>query len=214
MRRTLSTIIACSAALAITTTGAAAQTIGFKLGAGFANMADDRAGVTTDGITGFAGGGHIRFGGRIGLQAELLSVTKGANFSGPGGASYDMRFEYVEIPVVAHIPLTLGNVAPYVFGGGAVGLQVRCRITPTGGTSTQQRDCPDQGVGTFDPQTTDFSLLGGAGIAIGMGPGSVIVEGRYTVGMRNIDRTTTDRNLRHRVATIMAGYEIPLVRGW
>jgi hypothetical protein len=149
MRRTLKTIIACSAALAITATGASAQTIGFKLGAGFANMADDRADVTTSGITGFAGGGHIRFGlgGRIGLQAELLSVTKGADFTGHGAANNDLSFEYVEIPVVAHIPLTLGNVAPYVFGGGAVGLQVRCRITPTGGASTAQRDCPDQGVG-------------------------------------------------------------------
>jgi hypothetical protein len=214
MRRTFTTIIACGAAIAFSASAASAQTIGFKLGAGFANMSTDQANVTTDGITGFAGGGHIRFGlgGRIGVQLELLSVTKGANFSGTAGLNnYDLRFEYVEIPVLVHIPLTLGGVAPYVFGGGALGLEVRCRLTPTGTTGTGvEQDCDNQ----FDRSSPDFSLVGGGGLAFAMGPGSVIVEGRYTAGMRNINAAAGGSDMRHRVASIMAGYELPLVRAW
>jgi hypothetical protein len=215
MRRTITTVIAMGAIMTFGASDAAAQTIGFKLGAGFANVSTDQTGVTSDGITGFAGGGHIRFGlgGRLGLQAELLSVTKGGNFTG-GNTNYDLRFEYVEIPVLVHVPLTLGGVAPYVFGGAAVGLEVKCRLAPTGGTSSQQQDCSDANVGRFDRSTPDFSLVGGGGIAIPMGPGSVLLEGRYTAGMRNINATAGGADMRHRVASVMAGYEIPLVRSW
>lgn len=214
MRRTMYTFAALTAAFAFAATGASAQTIGFKLGAGFANMSTDASGVSTESITGFAGGGHIRFGlgGRIGLQAELLSVTKGANFRGTG-PGFDLRFEYVEIPVLVHIPLTLGAVAPYVFGGAAVGLEVRCRIAPAGGTSSAQEDCSD-GTGGFDRNNPDFGLVGGAGISMMMGPGSIIAEGRYTAGMRNINAVSGGADLRHRVPTVMIGYEIPLVRTW
>jgi hypothetical protein len=215
MRRTITTIIAVGAAISFSAADTAAQTIGFKLGAAFADMSTDQTGVSTSRNTGFVGGGHIRFGlgNRIGLQAELLSVTKGANFSG-GNTNRDLRFEYVEIPVLVHVPLTMGGVAPYVFGGGAVGLEVKCRIAPTGGTSSQQQDCSDANIGRFDRSSPDFSLVGGAGIAIAMGPGSVIVEGRYTAGMRNINATAGGADMRHRVASVMAGYEIPLVRSW
>jgi hypothetical protein len=212
MRRTFHTIILGAAALAFTATGASAQTIGFKLGAGFANMTSDALGVTSQSITGFAGGGHIRFGGRIGLQAELLSVTKGANFR--GGADLtgdsDVRFEYVEIPVLLHVPLTMGMVAPYVFAGGAVGLEVRCRITPADGPEVgSERDCGDDtATGT---NSTDWGLVGGAGIRFPLGPGSALVEGRYTHGLRTINTSGAD-NWRHRVPTVMVGYEIPLVR--
>jgi len=219
MRRTLYTFAALTAAFAFAATGASAQTIGFKLGAGFANMSTDANNVTTESITGFAGGGHIRFGlgGRIGLQAELLSVTKGANFRGTGAGAadgFDLRFEYVEIPVLIHIPLTLGAVAPYVFGGPAIGLEVRCRVAPAGGTSSAQQDCSDAVAGGFDRSSPDFSLVGGAGISLMMGPGSVIAEARYTAGMRNINAHTDGADMRHRVPSVMLGYEIPLVRTW
>jgi hypothetical protein len=216
--RTLKTIAAVTAAFAIGATGASAQTIGFKLGAGFANMTTDQAGVTAEGITGFAGGGHLRMGlgQRLGLQLEVLSVTKGANFRGSALNDYDLRFEYVELPVTVHVPLTMGGVAPYVFGGAAVGLEVRCRVTPVagGGAAGVERDCGDGGVGQLNRASPDFSLLGGAGLALAVGPGSVIVEGRYTAGMRNINDAAAGPNMRNRVATIMAGYELPLVRSW
>ncbi|HSJ23565.1 MAG TPA: porin family protein [Longimicrobiales bacterium] len=209
MRRTFSMITACATALVLSAGAASAQTIGFKLGAGFPNMSIDDSGISSSSITAFAGGGHIRFGlgGRIGLQAELLSVTKGADVT-DGADTDEYRFEYVEIPVLVHIPLTLGAVAPYVFGGGAVGLEVRCRVAPEGGSQT---NCSDEGISTNSP---DWGLVGGAGLAMAMGPGSVLLEGRYTYGLRNIFDAATAPDVRHRVPTVMIGYELPLVRSW
>jgi hypothetical protein len=221
MRRILTPVVAALSATMFLTAGTEAQTIGFKLGAAMANMSSDEAGVTTGGITGFSGGGHIRFalGGRIGLQAELLSVTKGANFSGNlPEQNYDYRFEYVEIPALLFVPLGAGMAAPYVFGGAALGLEVRCRVTPTElapGAGTE-RDCGDPGVGMMNRRSPDVSLVGGGGLAFVMGPGAVLIEGRYTAGMRGINEATGagSADLRHRALTFMAGYEIPLGRRW
>jgi hypothetical protein len=211
MRRMITTLVACSAAVAFSTAPAAGQTIGFKLGAAFANMSGD--GVSSSGITGFSGGGHMRFGlaGRAGLQLEILSVTKGAEISGSPLGNAEYRFEYVEIPVLVHLPLTMGmNFAPYVFGGGAAGIEVRCRVTPDGGV---QRDCGDAGVGMLNRRSPDLSLVVGGGLAFAMGPGAVLLEGRYTAGMRSINEAATP-DLRHRTTSIMAGYELPLTRAW
>jgi hypothetical protein len=208
MRRITSTFFACLAAAALGADAGHAQTIGFKLGATSSTLSATDAAFSSGSITGFIGGGHIRFGlgGRIGLQAELLSVTRGGNLTGPGTASREVRFEYVEIPVLVHIPLTLGAFAPYLFGGPGIALEVRCRYTPAGGSST---DCTDNQ--PFDRSSTDFGLTAGGGIAIGMGPGAVLLEGRYTFGMSDVFTTPGARN---RSGAIMAGYEIPLGRAW
>jgi hypothetical protein len=209
MRRIVSSCLAGAAALTIGAGDVSAQTIGFKLGAAFANMSAE--GVTSSRITGFSGGGHMRFGlgDRMGLQLEVLSVTKGADFTfGAIPATDSYRFEYVEIPVLLHVPVTMGaNMAPYVFGGGSAGIQVRCRVQTTAGDAVgAEHDCQDS-------RSPDLSLVGGAGLAFAMGPGAVIVEGRYTAGMRSVF-TDASVDTRHRVLSLMAGYEVPLGRGW
>jgi hypothetical protein len=210
MRRIFCTFLAASAVLAVGAGQAAGQTIGFKLGAAFSNLSGTTA--PASGITGFSGGGHMRFGmgGRLGLQLEVLSVTKGADVGGTVSDAY--RFEFVEIPVLVHIPLTAGtSFAPYVFGGGAAGIEVRCRVTRnTAGAIEVERNCDDAGL---DRSSPDLSLVGGGGLAFAMGPGAILIEGRYTAGMRDIF-TGADAGVRHRAASIMAGYEVPLGRAW
>jgi hypothetical protein len=205
MRRTFTTFLACSAALVLGAGQADGQTIGFKAGAAFSNM----SGVESDGITGFTGGGHMRFGlgGRLGAQLEVLSVTKGADFIGTG-TTQEVRFEYVDIPLLLHLPLTTGiGFAPYLIGGGSVGIEVKCRVnTETAGVETES-DCADA------RNSPDMSLIGGAGLAFAMGPGAVLLEGRYTARMNNIFESDAN-NARHRTTSIMLGYEVPLTRAW
>lgn len=205
MRRSFTTFLACSAALVMGAGQASGQTIGFKAGATFANI----SGVESDGITAFTGGGHMRFGvgGRLGLQLELLSTTKGADFTGTAGTE-EVRFEYVEIPLLVHIPLTTGmSFAPYIFGGGSAGIEVRCRVKTMVGNVETDSDC---GQARNSP---DLSLIGGGGLAFAMGPGAVLVEGRYTARMNDIFESD-GASRRHRNASIMLGYEVPLSRAW
>lgn len=190
------------AMLAATASTTSAQTIGFKLGASFANLSED--GTTIGGLTGFAGGGFVRFGmGRIGVQAELLTVTKGAEEDEDVAGAGKLQLEYVEIPLLLHLPLTMGaSFAPYVFAGPSAAFEVRCSSE-----------------GAHDPlicdeprKSMDFGLHVGGGLAFDMGPGAILVEGRYNWGLTDLDDSGHGHNLKTRTAMIMAGYAIPLSR--
>ena len=67
-----------------------------------------------DRLTGFGGGGYLRIPlGSLALQPELLWMRKGASVSSPdfGGATLDLKFDYVEIPLLLVIPIsTQGGV--------------------------------------------------------------------------------------------------------
>jgi hypothetical protein len=211
MRRTLTLLTSYAMALAFTASVAGAQTIGFKLGSAFSTFSVSEGTTTSNSITGFAGGGHIRFGltGQIGLQAELLSLTRGSDLRGPGAADdLDIRLEYVEIPLLLHLPLMLApGISAFVVGGPGVAFEVGCDASRATG---QAADCDV----VFPRNTTDVGLTAGGGLTIGVGPGALLVEGRYTWGMRDLSTAAGAGSLtvRNRSATFMVGYEIPLGR--
>lgn len=196
------------AAFAFAASAAEAQTIGFKLGASLSNLQIDGTTGETDYTTGFAGGGFIRFGfGRLGIQPEILSVTKGAELDGgEGGEDSSLKIEYIEIPVLIHLPLTYGSsFAPYVFGGPAFAFEIGCDF--------EDVDCDDES--QADPvvlKSTDIGLTAGGGLAFAMGPGALLLEGRYTWGMTDIDDTEDAVEIKNRSALILAGYSIPIGR--
>lgn len=207
MRRLASASLACAALIAIGAGAARGQTIGFKLGAAPANIDVDVTATTQERTTGFAGGGFIRFGsGMLGLQAELLSITKGTDIVGPG-FDQQLRLEYVEIPVLVHLNLLQGSTfTPYVFAGPTVSLEAGCSARDDAG----RIDCDDSNV-LFDRRKTDFGATGGGGFAFLAGPGAVLIEGRYTMGMTNIN-AGVGPSAKNRATVLMAGYAIPLGR--
>lgn len=210
MRRLLSTFTAALVALCMAD-AADAQTLGFKLGASFANFDVDEPDAGTSGITGFAGGGFLRFGsGMLGLQGELLSVTKGTDFDDPtGDDDIDFRIEYIEIPILLHASLMPGSrFSPYLFAGPTIALEVSCDVE----FDSTKADCDD--ADTFNRKSTDFGIAGGGGITIPMGPGSILIEARYTYGLTDIHDNETGPSIKNRAAYLMAGYSIPLVRAF
>lgn len=210
MRRISTTILALAAALALTAPGHA-QTIGFKLGASLANWdVSDAEDVGLNSITGFAGGGFVRFGlGRLGIQAELLSITKGTEFDDTGtDDDGKVSLEYVEIPLLLHLPLMVGqSFAPYLIAGPSVAFEIGCDFKAEG----IEIECDDPDGDIVERETTDFGLSVGGGLAFAMGPGAVLVEGRYTWGLTNLN-SGTGPEIKNRNALLMAGYEIPLGR--
>jgi len=211
MRRIPRSILAGAALLAFAATSAAGQTIGFKLGASLSTLS---VGGSTEGFnysTGFTGGGFIRFDlGRIGVQPEILTVTKGAKFEGgPGDDEAGVNIEYVAVPVLLHVPLMYGqSFAPYVFGGPEIAFDIGCEqdLGPT------EVDCEDPAADEFQRKSIDFGLTAGGGLAFAMGPGALLLEGRYTWGLTNIQDIDGEDEVKNRSAYIMAGYSIPLGR--
>jgi hypothetical protein len=212
MKRLTFSSIAVAAAFALSASAADAQTIGFKLGASMSNLSIDGTTGDTDWNTGFVGGGFVRFGfGRIGIQPEILSVTKGAEFDGEGDDDGSIKIEYIAIPVLLHLPLTYGSsFAPYIIAGPEFAFDIGCEISGPGG----DLDCDDDSVpdGPLSRKSIDVGLSAGGGLAFAMGPGALLLEGRYTWGMTNIDDSQDAVELKNRSAYFTAGYSIPIGR--
>jgi len=194
--------------LALSAAPAAAQTIGFKIGPTFSKLdiedADDDA---IDGLTSFGGGGFIRFGmGGLNLQAEVLAITKGLsveNLIGEEDAEFELT--YVEIPLTAMF--SLGN-GPYVFAGPYVGFEVSCS-----GTFGDLSGACDENDGSR--KETDFGLTGGLGIHVPLGPGSLLLEGRYTHGLSNLNDSqdpADQGDVKTRYFGAFVGYAISIGR--
>jgi hypothetical protein len=193
--------------LALTAAPAAAQTIGFKLGPTFSKLDVEDADDALDNLTSFGGGGFIRFGAAgLSLQAELLAISKGfeaEDVIGDEDASFELT--YVEIPLTAMFSIGSG---PYLFAGPFVAFEVSCEGSFGGLTG----EC-DENDG--ERKETDFGLTGGAGIQFPLGPGSLLIEGRYAQGLTDLNDSDTageDGSIKSRYWAIMAGYAISIGR--
>ncbi len=187
---------------------ATAQTIGFKIGPTFSKLdIEDDVNDVADGLTSFGGGGFIRFGmAGLSLQAEVLAITKGTEVEDVFGDE-DVSFEvtYVEIPVTAMFSLGRG---PYLFAGPFIGFEVSC----TGSFGTLSGEC-DENDG--DRNEMDFGVTGGLGIQFPLGPGSLLLEGRYAHGLANLNESTTageDGDIQTRYFGAFVGYAISIGR--
>jgi hypothetical protein len=201
--------------LGIVAAPAAAQTIGFKVGPTFSKLsADVEAGEPDpETLTSFGGGGFIRFGfAGLALQAELLALTKGAKQTfddGLGGTvEGKLKFNYVEIPVTAMFSLGSG---PYLFAGPSVAFETGCEVELEGDDGSIEGDCDADGE-EFPRKKTEVSLHGGAGFQFPLGPGQLLIEGRYIYGLTNIadDDADPDAEAKHRTWAVMAGFAIPI----
>jgi hypothetical protein len=192
--------------LALSAAPAAAQTIGFKVGPTFATLdVSDNAGDEPETLTSFGGGGFIRFGM---LQLELLAVTKGAEMSfddGTGGTvTGKFKVTHVDVPVTAVFSLPAG---PYFFAGPYVGFEVGCEVEGESGGVNVEFDC-DEG-GELERKKVDFGLTGGAGVRFPVGPGAILLEGRYSHGLSDLnDSDVDDESIKSRYFAVMAGYSI------
>lgn len=212
MRRTV--IAAFAVATLAVASSVDAQTIGFKLGASFANwnVEDDGQDVGTNQgtLSSFMGGGFIRFGlGRLGLQPELLVVTRGTEIEGAGDDDMAFKVDYVEVPVLLVLPLTMNTgFAPYVFGGPSFAFEIGCRTeTNIGDTEVDEEDCDSPGADLFERKKTDIGVTAGAGLEFPLGPGALLIEGRYNWGLSNL-ADETGLSVKSRTGAVLAGYSI------
>lgn len=204
-------LTAAAVLAAVGTADVDAQTIGFKLGASFSNVSAEPDEDTST-LTAFTGGGffNVPFG-PLQLQPELMYITKGFKLEDPTGEG-KFKLSYVEIPVLLVLPLMQGaSFSPYVLGGPAFAIEAGCELEFTDGDVSGTIDC-DEG-GELERKKFDVGGMFGLGFGIPAGPGSVLVEGRYTFGF--IDMADTDvegESLKHRSGQVLLGYSIPLSR--
>lgn len=191
---------------------ATAQTIGFKVGPTFSNIDEDPDDATVDEgrLTSFGGGGFIRFGfAGLSLQLEALAITKGSKVEDEtGDDNMELQLDYIEVPVTALF--SLGN-GPYAFVGPSFGFEIDCDINVEFAGTESSFDCDDDSVEGFNRKKLDVGVTGGLGLQFPLGPGSLLVEGRYTHGLTNLnDEPSDDGKIRNRSFAAFAGYAIPI----
>ncbi|MBP2617402.1 porin family protein [Chryseobacterium jejuense] len=124
------------------------------------------------------------------VQPEVNFISKGTKFKNSLG-SETYNFNYIEVPVLAKY--SFGPV--YVNAGPSIGILMG------------KNDKVKAAYGKT--KSIDFGLQMGAGVAIPAGPGKVIVDGRYNLGLNNIsDEKGID--VKNRGFALSLGYAIPL----
>lgn len=155
-------------------------------------------------------GGHARFHvGRIALQPELQMVSRGAVAS-ESTLDERMRLDYMEVPLMLVIPVAIGGFEPYAFGGPMIAVETRCRSVIEQDNLKTNLDCEDPAAqNSFERRVLDYGASAGAGISYRLGGGRILVEGRYTWGLRDIyDGEEEGVEIRNRSAVFSIGYAL------
>ncbi len=165
-------------------------TAGFKGGLNGADVSFDPE-VDTGLRVGFIGGGALAFGlhPSFAIQGEVLFSQKGTEVDDEvEGVSATLGVNYIEIPLLAKVMIPAGVVTPIFYAGPAVAFEASCSLSGDIDGIEVDIDCDDP-LADVQRKKTDFGLVGGAGLEIGTGPVAFTVEGRYNLGLVNIDDT-------------------------
>ncbi len=171
---------------------------GVKGGASFATVRFEGEADATRGRWFPAAGAFfvLPFRWGVSLQPEAVYAMKGARLRSPG-AEPSLLLDYLETPVLARLTMTAAGRRIFAVGGVAPAFCLRARTRTKFGGSTEEIDILDE-VRRFDT-----GLVGGAGIELGR----LVVDGRYTLGLINVDKESSNiAHAQNRAFTLTAGW--------
>jgi hypothetical protein len=185
---------------------------GIKGGINIANIYGDDSEGEVDWKTGFAGGIFLDWGitPLFGIQPELLYVQDGSKTDFLE-VDWQLKFNYLQVPVLAKVDLPIGGtLIPVLYAGPYVSLLLDSKLT-------LEADNNSATVGLTDyTKSYDAGFVFGAGLEFGVGPGKMTLEGRYNLGLTEIDDgigegifgipDSENTDMKNESWMIMAGY--------
>ena len=166
----------------------------------------DAAGA--DSRTDFAVGGQLDFDSQQNafFRTGLIYSRRGFEAS-ESGTTLQFKINYLEIPLLVgyRIPAS-GGVRPYLMGGGQLGFKVGCTFEGSSGGVTESIGCDDQNLGG-DFSSTDFAIVGAAGLAFPVGLNHFTIDMRYAVGLMKIEKNS---EIKNRGFTLGFGFMMPI----
>lgn len=132
---------------------------------------------------------NIAAGSRFSIQPELNFIQKGTKIKN-GTLDETRKLNYLELPVLAKY--SVGPV--YLNAGPSIGLLLG------------QNDKTKKQYGET-LKKLDIGLQLGAGLALPAGPGKLIVDARYAMGLTNIGKL---HSVKNKGIQVSLGYAIPL----
>lgn len=165
------------------------------------------------GKIGFVGGAGVEFGiikNFFSVQPELLFIQKGDQYENEGVETRS-TLNYLELPVLAKISFGSEAVKGYVNAGPSLAMGLTGKYKVEGGEDAGETDIrfgdPANDGRRYLDNRFDFGVQFGGGASIGAGPGSVVVDVRYGLGLSDLNNDARSKN---RAFAFMLGYAIPL----
>ncbi len=180
--------------------GAQGLAIGVRGGVNLADVALDADGAAPsfDSRIGLVAGAFVTLPitSWIELQPEVLYSGKGARLEQEGIES-KLVLDYLEVPVLARVSgNAFGTTRYYVVAGPTAGFRMRAKTRTEFSGATEELDISE------DVERFDFGIAAGGGLQFG----SLLVDARYTFGLTDIDKDTTDSvTIKNRVLSLTAG---------
>ncbi len=188
---------------------------GFKLIAGFGSASMSSTSVSMPnshpssdydqyrkGRTGFAFGLGFETGGTIGLEIDLLYLQKGVRYQGTaayyyGTDTFDITTKLDELSVPVLLKFHVLNLASgpdiYLAGGGEIAYVLSPKVVYTmSGPDVLANYGVQSKSDTQDEkdyvQSLDYGLVLGGGISLPLGGIKLCIEGRYHLGLANMEK--------------------------
>src|SRR5213593_1999925 len=183
--------------------------LGARLGVSGASLHGDAVEDvnTREGITGglFA---TLNVTPRLAIQPGLLYAQKGGRLTGSAYDFINYELDYVEIPVlIKYALLSRGSVRPSLLAGGAIAFLDR-------GRWRAQWTSPNPQPRAFvvSPRDRDVGLIFGAQVTRTSGRHELLVDGRYTIGLRSIDSSSPPVEEKLRTLSVTVGWSLGFIR--
>ncbi len=157
----------------------------------------------------------IKFNKFLALQPEFLYTRKGFKRDYKVVDQVNtvyLKLNYLELPVLLRLLIPAGTVTPNVYAGPAIATRVKIEgYTVIDGEKTdftkQQDFAYNNNVRIFD-----IGLVMGGGIDIKIGPGSILIDFRYIMGLRKVwFGSNVNQNIpteKNSVISFLLGYAI------
>ncbi len=163
---------------------------------------------------GFVGGAAVEIGivrNFFAVQPELLFIQKGEKHDA-GGVTTRSTLNYLELPVLAKVSFGSEVIKGYVNAGPSLALGLSGTHKVEGGERAGERPIRfgDRGSDVnrqYVDSRFDFGLQFGGGLSVGVGPGALIGDVRYGLGLTDLYDEDKSRN---RAFAFTLGYAIPL----
>ena len=158
------------------------------------------------------------------LQPELAYTRKGVRMeskeTGEIG-TFEMqartKFDYFSLDML--LKGKFGSNVPqfYVLAGPGLAYathgKVTAEFTVTNGTSTTEKETEDIDFKDDEVSRFDFTVLFGGGVEVPLGPGRMVLDARYNLGLQNLnteDPAVDDVKIFNRGLLFSAGFMVPL----
>lgn len=155
----------------------------------------------------------------LSVQPEFLYIQKGTAYEADlpvvGNVKSRITVNYLEVPLLAKISFGSDAVKAYVNAGPSLGFGLGGKLETEIGNEDDEAELTF-GNGDDDDFNNRFDLGAqfGGGIGFQAGPGDLLLDVRYGLGLSNLNKTEDgmtkeEAKSKHRVIALTIGYAIP-----